>query len=223
MDAPTTKLQHMLQETLVRELPVSESIERQSGTKRLGPVSTATTPTLSTGKHILRICPLRCIIQCCTCRLHLCSVRMRDITFLSTSRQCFISLVCPETVVLSMLFDKNLTVPDIASAVQLENRARPKVANPFNALSLRKQSKEKKVVEKPQQLWEPQMQVGKKVASFPVSHFCLPLEILYIELQVCTGHAESRPCLGDFACTDSPVFPASAASAAPTGRARTCS
>jgi hypothetical protein len=80
---------------------------------------------------------------------------MREITFLSTSRQCFTSLVCPETVVLSMLFDKTLTVPDIASAVQLKERARPKVPNPFNALALRKQSNEKKVVDKAQQLSTP--------------------------------------------------------------------
>ena len=115
-------------------------------------------------------------------------------TFLSTSRQCFTSLVCPETVVLSMLFDKTLTVPDIASAGQLEERPRPKVPNPYNALALHKQSKENKVVNKPQQLWEPQMQVGKKVASIPVSHVCLTLKILYTELHVCTEHAESRPC-----------------------------
>ncbi len=50
---------------------------------------------------------------------------MRELTFLSTSRQCFTSLVFPETVVLSMLVDKNLTVSDIASAVQLEERPRP--------------------------------------------------------------------------------------------------
>ena len=72
-----------------------------------------------------------------------------------------------------MLFDKNLTVPDIASAVQLEERTRPKVANPYNTLALRKQAKEKKVDKKPEQVWEPHVQVGKKVASIPVSTLCL--------------------------------------------------
>ncbi len=67
-----------------------------------------------------------------------------------------------------MLFDKNLTVPDIARAVQLEERPRQKVANPYNTLDLRKQAKEKKVVDKkPAQVWEPHVQVGKKVASIP--------------------------------------------------------
>ncbi len=44
-----------------------------------------------------------------------------------------------------MLFDKHVTVPDIAGAVQLEERPRPKVANPYNTLALGKQAKEKKV------------------------------------------------------------------------------
>ena len=137
-----------------------------------------------------------------------------------TSRQCFTSLVCPETVVLSMLFDKNLTVPDIASAVQLEE---PKVPNPYNALALRKQSKEKKVVDKPEQLWESQMQVGKKVGSIPVRNVCFAQKILYTEHHVCTEHAECRPCSGDFACVDPIVFLASPASSARVSRASTCS
>ncbi len=54
-----------------------------------------------------------------------------------------------------------MTVPDIASAVQLEERPRPKAANPYNTLALRKQAQEKKVVAiKPEQLWVPHMQVG---------------------------------------------------------------
>ncbi len=88
-----------------------------------------------------------------------------------------------------MIFDKNVTVPDIASAVLLEERPRPKVANPYNTLALRKQAKEKKVVDKPEQVWEPHVQVGKKVASLPVSPFCLdpytkfPEHTLVINLQ----------------------------------------
>jgi hypothetical protein len=117
---------------------------------------------------------------------------MKQLTFLSTSRQCFTSLVCLETVVLSMLFDKNVTVQDIASAVQLEERPRPKVSNPYNTLALRKQAKEKKVVvDKPEQVWEPHVQVGKKVASIQVSPFCFepytlfPEHTLVINLQKC--------------------------------------
>ena len=70
---------------------------------------------------------------------------------------------------LSMLYDKDLTVPDAASAVQLEQRVRAKVPNPFNAAALRAKSKDKKIVDKPEQLRGPQMQVAKRIASSPVS------------------------------------------------------
>ena len=86
-----------------------------------------------------------------------------------------------------MLFDKNVTVPDITSAVQLEERPRPKVANPYNTLALRKQAKEKKaVVDKPEQVWEPHVQVGKRIASIPVSTLCL---------DCCAQFAEHTPVL----------------------------
>jgi hypothetical protein len=86
-----------------------------------------------------------------------------------------------------MLFDKNLTVPDSASAVQVEDRARAKVPDPFNALSLCKKSKDKKIVDKPTQLWEPQMQVGKKIASIQVSELRLTwkLSILKVMHRTC--------------------------------------
>ena len=124
---------------------------------------------------------LSSLIDYFSCRLYPCSVKMRDLTFLSTSeaRESFTSLVCPETVVLSMLFDKNLTVPDNASAVQLEERARPKVSNPVNALSLRKKSKEKKIVDKPQQLWAPRMQLGRRIPSILVCQFHLTGRLKY--------------------------------------------
>jgi hypothetical protein len=118
---------------------------------------------------------------------------MKQLTFLSTSRQCFTSLVCPETVVLSMLFDKNLTVPDIASAVQLEERTRPKVANPYNTLALRKQAKEKKVDKKPEQVWEPHVQVGRKVASDPVSQFCFEPDPLFTDRNVVINLQKTGP------------------------------
>ena len=125
-----------------------------------------------------------------------CTVRMRQLTFLSTSRQCFTSLVSPETVVVSMLFDKHLKVPDIASAVQIEERPRPKVPNPYNTLALRKQAKEKKekkAVDKIEQLWEPQMQVGKKVASIPVSPFCSQRTLLFTEHTVAKRVQKAGP------------------------------
>ncbi len=93
-----------------------------------------------------------------------------------------------------MLFDKHLTVPDIASAVLLEERPRPKVANPYNTVALRKQSKEKKIVAiKPEQLWETQMQVGKKVVSIQVSHFCFEPKLLFTEYNVAMNFQKAGP------------------------------
>ena len=88
---------------------------------------------------------------------------MGQLTFLSTSQECFKNLVCPETVVLSMLYDKKLSVPDKASAVQLEKRIRSKAPNPFNAKKLRETAKHHAKVEPPEQIWEPQIQVGKRI------------------------------------------------------------
>ena len=69
-----------------------------------------------------------------------------------------------------LLFDKHLTVPNIASAVQMQERPRPTVANLYNTVALHK-SKEKKIVDKVEQLWEPQMQVHKTAPSKQVSSF----------------------------------------------------
>ena len=62
-----------------------------------------------------------------------------------------------------MLYDKDLAVPDKASAVQLEKRFKAKVANPFNMKKLREAAKEQAKVEPPAQIWNPQIQVGKRI------------------------------------------------------------
>ena len=46
-----------------------------------------------------------------------------------------------------MLYDKDLTVSNAARAVQLEQRVRAKVPNPFNAAALRAKAKEKNLNE----------------------------------------------------------------------------
>jgi hypothetical protein len=125
-----------------------------------------------------------------------------------------------------MLFDKNLTVPEIASAVQLKERPRPKVPNPYNALGLRKQTRENKVVDKPQQLpvWEPQMQVGKKVASILVSQVCFAQK-MYTEhhaLQMQKAGLLRRFRLPRFRRLPQRIL-ASPAAPPPNGRASTCS
>ena len=77
--------------------------------------------------------------------------------FTSTTRECFSSFVSAETVVMSMLFQPELTVPAVDSKVQLKGRVKAAVANPFNAAALR--AKEKKAIEKVEQMWNPTLQV----------------------------------------------------------------
>ena len=71
---------------------------------------------------------------------------MGDLIFLSTSHECSklesSNLASASKQVVSM-FDKTLTVPDVASAVQLEQRVRAKVQTPYNAAALRAKSKDK--------------------------------------------------------------------------------
>jgi hypothetical protein len=58
---------------------------------------------------------------------------------------------------MSMLFQQELTVPVVDSKVQLKGRVKATVANPFNAAALR--AKEKKAIEKVEQMWNPMLQV----------------------------------------------------------------
>ena len=95
---------------------------------------------------------------------------MGELTFLSISRECFKSLICPETVVLSMMYDKNLIIPDNASAVQLEqsrSEGQSYGSEPIQCGSSSK-AKEKKHVEKTEQIWAPHIQVGKRVPTSDV-------------------------------------------------------
>ena len=103
---------------------------------------------------------------------------MGPLTFLSTSCECFKNLVCPETVIVSMLYDKELRVPDKASAVQIEKRVNAPVANPFNAAAIRaKVGKEKSKAPPPKQFWHPQIQVGKRIPPPEVATTLFPINI----------------------------------------------
>ena len=112
---------------------------------------------------------------------------MGQLTFLSTAQECFKNLVCPSTVIVSMLYDKDLVVPDKASAVQLEKRVKAEVPNPFNMKKLREAAKEQAKVEPPAQIWNPQIQVGKRITPAapavnppPLPPTCCPRHILLL-------------------------------------------
>ena len=70
-------------------------------------------------------------------------VRHGQLLFKSTTRESFSSFVDVDSVVISMLFDPSLTVPQSLSAKQLKQRERAAVANPFTAADLRTKAKSK--------------------------------------------------------------------------------
>ena len=55
------------------------------------------------------------------------------------------------------------------------------------------QATEQIVAIKPEQLWEPRMQVGKKVASIQVSHFCFEPKLLFTEYNVALNFQKAGP------------------------------
>ena len=75
-----------------------------------------------------------------------------QLLFKSTTRASFSSFVDVDSVVISMLFDSKLTVPDALSARQLKQRKRAIASNPFTTAEQRK--KVKAVATKEAQVWE---------------------------------------------------------------------
>ena len=75
-----------------------------------------------------------------------------QLLFKSTTRASFSSFVDVDSVVISMLFDSKLTVPDALSARQLKQRKRAIASNPFTTAEQRK--KAKAVGTKEAQVWE---------------------------------------------------------------------
>ncbi len=55
------------------------------------------------------------------------------------------------------------------------------------------QATEQIVAIKTEQLWEPQMQVGKKVASIQVSHFCFEPKLLFTEYNIALNFQKAGP------------------------------
>jgi len=90
-------------------------------------------------------------------------VKCGDLLFLSTTPECYRSYVSVETVVLSMLFNKDLKVPDSKSKTQLKNREKAKAANPFTLKAI--VAKEKKAAEKIEPRWAPVIETFSQVDS----------------------------------------------------------
>ena len=70
------------------------------------------------------------------------------------------------SVIMSMIFNTALTVPDVESAVQIKNRVKAKVQNPFNAGALKvKKRKEARETAKTEAMWEAQPQVFESIVG----------------------------------------------------------
>ena len=63
----------------------------------------------------------------CNERVMPCATKVGDLLFYSTSKMCFSENVDANTVVMSMIFNRALTVLEVESAVQLKNRVKAKV------------------------------------------------------------------------------------------------
>ncbi len=74
------------------------------------------------------------------------SVKCSSVVFLCSCRHCYQNYVCIESAVLSLLYNSELEVPDIARLKQIKERERTELANPFNAKKLKE--KASKAVEK---------------------------------------------------------------------------
>ena len=95
-----------------------------------------------------------------------CTKKLDKILFYSVSKECFADYVDVDTVVMSMLFDRNLKVPDAESAVQIPNRAKTKSHNPFDASKAKmKDRAESPDRPAPQQCWDPVLPVESRIVD----------------------------------------------------------
>ena len=92
--------------------------------------------------------------------------KLDKILFYSVSKECFADYVDVDTVVMSMLFDRNLKSPDAESAVQIPNRAKTKSHNPFDASKAKmKDRAESPDRPAPQQCWDPVLPVESRIVD----------------------------------------------------------
>ena len=87
--------------------------------------------------------------------------------WLCSCADAYQSYCCVESVILSLLFNPELEVPDIASLKQLKDRERAARANPFTAATFdaeKLKEKERKKAEKLEPNWQPTL------ATFSAAH-----------------------------------------------------
>ena len=92
--------------------------------------------------------------------------KLDKILFYSTSKECFADYVDVDTVVMSMVFDRNLNVPDAESAVQIPNRAKAKSHTPFDAAKARMKDRDPSPAPPVRkQQWDPVLPVQSEIVD----------------------------------------------------------
>ena len=87
-------------------------------------------------------------------------IKSGDQVFLCTCCDAYQNYCCVESTALSLLYNSELEVPDIAQLQQIKEREKALLANPFNTKSIKdKKQKEDKAKEKAAPKWKPHMPV----------------------------------------------------------------
>ncbi len=90
-------------------------------------------------------------------------IKSGDQVFLCTCCDAYQKYCCVESTALSLLYNLDFEVPDIARLQQIKEREKAELANPFNSKRLkekkRKEDKEKEKKEKAAPTWKPHMPV----------------------------------------------------------------
>jgi hypothetical protein len=82
-------------------------------------------------------------------------VKLGKSLFFSASSDCFTDYMCSDSLACSMLWDPALEVPDKENIIQIKDRERAKLDNPFNAGKLKIVMADEKRKDKSSAVWAP--------------------------------------------------------------------
>ena len=115
------------------------------------------------------------------------AVKLGQSLFFSTNRDSFTDYMCIESLACSLLWDPTLQVPDTESIIQLKERERAKLANPFNATKLKLEKLEKAAEHrkgKSSAVWDPSYEAcGDIVEGSAASMAAKPLPKRRLEVR----------------------------------------
>jgi hypothetical protein len=112
------------------------------------------------------------------------AVKLGQSLFFSTNRDSFTDYMCIESLACSLLWDPTLQVPDTESIIQLKERERAKLANPFNATKLKFEKAPEKRKVKSSAVWDPSYEAcGDIVEGSAASMAAKPLPKRRLEVR----------------------------------------